>query len=301
MLLWDWMAWLNLHTPTVMVIAPAIVLFVWQYSASKRRTAYRVNIRLDRLHRSLELYAAATGALLREAGTADGLSPAEHATLVNKLLACKAAPYVTEDLLAQITAYMMDEQDGTRRTLLLRTLERETERLMEERSLLLRRSEKPGWGWMIVQQIQHALPFFFTVCLFILVVWLHGSLNPSEQMEDERWAALYVWSRFLSCLFSLLVVYPFLRGGYRRTSSSWLQRWLAVTIALAALLHLAGGLTWAPYILTLQLLIFLAGFRFNRSKPRRSRPFVGHYFEEDELSLLKEQISDLPDHDTDQR
>ncbi|WP_460320369.1 hypothetical protein [Paenibacillus sp. YSY-4.3] len=296
--LWDWIAWLQLYTPAAIIIAPAIVMFAWQYGASKRRSAYRVNVRLDRLHRSLELYTAATGALLREAGSQRGLSAAEHAALVDKLLACKAAPYVTEDLLTQIAAYMMEERDSTRLTLLLRTLERETERLMEERSTLLRRSEKPGWGWTIWQQIQHALPFAFTAGLFILLLWFLGSLDQASQMEEERWAVLYVWSRFLSCLFSLLVMYPFLRGGRRESSSSLLQRWLAVAIGLAALLHFIG-LTWAPYVLTLQLLLFLTGFRFSHNRPRKSRPFVGHYFEEDELSLLQEQLTDLPDEGAD--
>lgn len=296
--LWDWIAWLQLYTPAAIIIAPAVVIFAWQYGASKRRTAYRINVRLDRLHRSLELYTAATGALLREAGSPRELSSAEHAALVDKLLACKAAPYVTEDLLAQIAAYMMEERDSTRLSLLLRTIERETERLMDERSALLGRAEKPGWGWAVWQQIQHALPFAFTVGLFILILWFLGSLDQASQMQEERWAVLYIWSRFLSCLFSLIVVYPFLRGGRRETSSSLLQRWLAVAIGLAAMLHFIS-LAWAPYVLALQLLLFLFGFRFSRSKPRKSRPFVGHYFEEDELALLQEQITDLPGLETD--
>ncbi|MFD3259898.1 hypothetical protein ACE3MQ_14920 [Paenibacillus lentus] len=300
----DWLAWPQLYTPTAVILAFALILFVWQYGASKRRTTYRINVRLDRLHRSLELYTAATGALLREIGSQHEPSSAEHPSLIDQLLACKAAPYATEDLLAQITAYTLDEGDKTRLTLLLRTLERETERLIEERSVLLSRTEKPGWGWSLWQQFHHALPFIFTTSIFMLVLWLLGSLSQLSYMENERWsasyerwAALYIWSRFLSCLFSLLILYPFLRGWRRESSSSLLQRWLAVTIALTALLHMIG-LPWAPYILTLQLLLFLAGFRFNHSKPRKSRPFVGHYFEEDELSTLEAQLTDIDDIET---
>ncbi|WP_199925423.1 hypothetical protein [Paenibacillus bouchesdurhonensis] len=301
----DWLAWPFLYSPVAVILAPAFILFVWQYGASKRRTTYKINMRLDRLHRSLELYAAATGALLREIGRQNKPSSAEHAQLIDKLLACKAAPYATEDLLAQITAYTMDEGDIMRLTLLLRTIERETERLVEERSVLLRRIEKPGWGWSLWQQFHHALPFIFTISIFTLVIWLLGSLDQLGYIGDEGWnalgewwVALYIWTRFLSCLFSLLILYPFLRGWRRESSSSLLQRWLAVVIALTALLHMVG-LPWAPYIFTLQLLLFIAGFRFSRNKPRKARPFVGHYFEENELSALEAQLAGSPELDTD--
>lgn len=299
----DWFAWPYLYSPTAFILAPALILFVWQYGASKRRTTYKINMRLDRLQRSLELYATAAGALLREIGGQNEPLSAEHAQLVDKLLACKAAPYATEDLLAQITAYTMDEGDKTRLTLLLRTIEREMERLVEEHSVLLRRTEKPGWGWSLWQQFHHALPFIFTVGIFTLVLWLLGSLDQLGYTEDGRWNAsgdrwilLHIWTRFLSCLFSLLILYPFLRGWRRESSSSLLQRWLAVAIAMTALLHMIS-LPWAPYIFTLQLLLFLAGFRFSHNKPRKSRPFVGHYFEENELSALEVQPADLPDLD----
>ncbi|AZK45006.1 hypothetical protein [Paenibacillus lentus] len=301
----DWIVWPSLYSPTAVILAPALILFIWQYGASKRRTTHKINVRLERLHRSLEIYAAATGALLREIDGQNEPSSAEHAQLVDKLLACKAAPYATEDLLAQITAYTMNEGDRTRLTLLLRTIERETERLVEERSVLLRRTEKPGWGWSLWQQFHHALPFIFTVGIFMLVLWLLGSLDSLGYIGDERWSTsedqwslLYIWTRFLSCLFSLLILYPYLRGWRRESSSSLLQRWLAVIIALTALLHMIG-LSWAPYIFTLQLLLFLAGFRFSHNKPRKSRPFVGHYFEENELSALEAQLVDSPDLDMD--
>lgn len=186
----------------------------------------------------------------------------------------------------------------TRLTLLLRSLERETERLEDERHMLLNRMEKPGWGWSLWQQILHTLPFVFTTCLFLLVLWFIGSLYQLPVLTSDPAAALYIWSRFLSCQFALLLLYPFLRGGRRETSSSLLQRWLAVIIALAALLHMTG-LQWAPYVFTLQLLLFLAGFRFSKNKPRKSRPFAGHYFEAAELASLEAQLAGLPDSESD--
>lgn len=292
----EWIASLHLHNPIAMIVAAALILFIWQYSASKQRTTYKNNLRLERLHRSLELYTAAIGGMLREVGGSGKSSPQEHELLVDRLLACKAAPYATDDLSAQVTAYTMNKGDMTRLTLLLRSLERETERLEDERHMLLNRMEKPGWGWSLWQQILHTLPFVFTTCLFLLVLWFIGSLYQLPVLTSDPAAALYIWSRFLSCLFALLLLYPFLRGGRRETSSSLLQRWLAVIIALAALLHMTG-LQWAPYVFTLQLLLFLAGFRFSKNKPRKSRPFAGHYFEAAELASLEAQLAGLPDSD----
>lgn len=243
-----------------------------------------IQARLQRLDRSLEIYAAAIGALLREKHLAEQgqtLEIDEQNLLIDRLLACQGAPYVSSDVLTQIDAYTAEGWNASRLSLLLKTLERESQRMLLERATWLKRIEQPGWGRSLWQQMHHMLPFLFFISVFVLSLWfVHALLSLNGRLEGG-FELFYIICRFISCLFSLLLLYPFVRTGRRETPGTLLQRLLAVLISLAVLLHFIG-LSWSPYVLLLQLLLYLLGFRFSDHRPRRSRPYVGHYWRDDE-------------------
>ncbi|WP_331846527.1 hypothetical protein [Paenibacillus haidiansis] len=278
----EWMIWLQRHDSVSISALLALALFLGLYGATEWGIARRERSRLYRLNGSLELYAAAQAPLIQAAGAGAGqeLSPGQAEALLTRLLACRAASYATEDMLAQIAAYAGD-LDAARLPLLLKTLERESERLCKERDKLLRRAESPGWGYSLWKGIRPAIPFLFAAALLYLIAWLlralHGDVPLAEYGAEEL---VNSWSWFASALLSLLLLYPALMGIYRPNAGSKLLKGWAVFIAALFLLHLLGPEV-APYILVIQVLLFLLGFRFSGGKPRKSRPFAGHYPEED--------------------
>ncbi|GGH37713.1 hypothetical protein GCM10008013_45350 [Paenibacillus segetis] len=288
----EWITWLQQHERTVLTSFLALSLFLGLYVASERKTSRRERSRLDHLRYSLELYSAAAGPLMREVNRI-GDSPNEQELLSDKLLACRAAPYVTADLLTQIGAYIHD-QDPTRLSLLQKTLERESEHLIEERETLLNGMERPGWGLSFWQQIRPIIPFLFALALFFCLCWLFQLIEISRMATaNSGLTLLNSWTSFASVLFSLIVLYPALMGGRRRTEGSALLWTLSIFIALLGMLHTIN-LELAPYILGAQVLLFLSGFTLAGSKPRKSRPYVGHYVQDKENPLLIERTDEEP-------
>lgn len=277
MQVWSWVAE---HPAGPYLSALTAVIFIVLYSSARSRTWREEQARLDRLRQSLELYASVAGPLQRTAERR-GLTGEDLALLSDRLQACKAAPYLTADLQGQISAYLADG-DEARLPHLHRALEREAARLMDERGKLLARSEQPGWGLSLWLQLRPMLPFAFAAAAVLLTASLLQALGaaPADGSSEAAWTRAAIWARFASILLSLLLLYPVLLENRRHTGSSRvLQRLLSILIALLALIHLAG-LTTALYVLAVQLLLFVLGFSLTGTKPRKTRPFAGHYDEE---------------------
>lgn len=270
----EWMVWLQQQAAISYITLPTLCLFLASYVITKWRREKRESYRLQRLNSSLKQYASAMGPLIRGVESSQ-LSTEEQRLLMDMLLECKAAPYITSDLLGQINAYTHD-QDKSRLTLLLKTLERESDRLIEEQDKLLHRIEAPGWGYSLWKQIYPAIPFLFILVLFNLFGWLVLLLFQMPGSELESSTLLSKWSQFGSAIFSLILLYPALMNSNRPTASSLLLKLWSVFIALLFLLHLINSML-APYILAVQAILFLVGFRFTGNRSRKSRPFVGHY------------------------
>ncbi|MEK5161968.1 hypothetical protein NYE69_06450 [Paenibacillus sp. FSL R5-0527] len=272
----EWIAWFRLHQGSAVTAFLALVIFLWLYGTARRRAAFEEHKRLEQLKISLELYAAAVAALLR-ALDKPALSGAGKRLLLNKLLSLRAAPYATENALAQISVYAADG-DAARLELLLKTLERESEQLIAERDKLLRQMEQPGWGQWLWRYFRPSLPFLFAAGLFFTFLWLLRLVDesfPAPAVGADRWRLWASWIQLVSTWLALVVFYPAVMSLRRQNESSALARILAALIGLLALFHL-GGYVFAPYILGLQLLLFGWGYRLNGRKPRKSRPYVGH-------------------------
>ncbi|MCM3701827.1 hypothetical protein [Paenibacillus macerans] len=272
----EWLTWFRLHQGSAVTAFLALVIFLWLYGTARRRAAFEEHKRLEHLKNSLELYAAAIAALMR-ALDKPVLSGAGKRLLLNKLLALRAAPYATENALAQVSAYAADG-DAARLELLLKTLERESEQLIAERDKLLRQMEQPGWGQWLWRYFRPSLPFLFAAGLFFTFLWLLRLVDEFTVATGEgpdRWRYWASWIQLVSTWLALGVFYPASMSLRRKSASSALARILAALIAIFALFHLAGYM-FAPYILGLQLLLFSWGYRLNGRKPRKSRPYVGH-------------------------
>lgn len=272
----EWMNWLQQHAALSLTAVLVLVTFLALYGVTSWRTRTGLRSRLEHLEKSLKLYAAASAPLLNN-NTYGTLMPEQENELIDRLLACQAAPYASPDLLGQIGAYKEDH-DHARLPLLLRTLEREGERFLEERDKLLKWLEQPSWGIRFWLGLQPAFPFLFAAALFILVyqLLLRWSGAGISFLGSNSLDTVYFYSRFGSALFALLLLYPALMGGFRPGEGSILLRLWAIFIAAMYLLHFISPVI-APYIAAAQVLLFLGGFLFTRSKPRKARPFVGHY------------------------
>ncbi|WP_334077470.1 hypothetical protein [Paenibacillus sanfengchensis] len=270
----DWLYWLRDLSPAAITASLALALFLGLYGVSALSFRRREQARLRRLDASLKLYAAAESALIHLHARTE-LSQAEERLLLDRLLACRAAPYLSEDAMAQISTYA-GERDLARLPRLLKTLERENDRMCAERDKLLRHTESPGWGQAFWRQVRPGVPFLFAAALLYLFSWLLRALNGEIAVGNEGEAVISAWSLFGSALFSLALLYPVVMGGNRPGSGAVLHRLWSVLISALFLLHLVNP-SFAPFVLTLQLLLFLAGFRLTGTKPRKSRPFAGHY------------------------
>ncbi|WP_068613844.1 hypothetical protein [Paenibacillus tuaregi] len=271
-------SWVTGHPTGPYLSALTVVIYIALYSAFRHRTWRMEQARLERLRHSLELSAAALSPLQRAAEQRGrGLSEEARAQLQDRLQACKAAPYLTADLQAQISAYLADG-DEARLLLLHRALDREAARLMDERARLLARTEQPGWGLSLWLQLRAMLPFAFAAAAVLLTAWLLQALGsaPADGSSEAGWLRTAIWARFASILFSLLLLGPVLLGSRRPEPGGALLRLLSILIALLALIHLAG-LETALYVLAVQLMLFGLGFSLTGKKPRKARPFAGHY------------------------
>jgi hypothetical protein len=274
----EWVAWLQLPEHSALAAFLALSAFLALYGATRRKLVREEQSRLEYVNSTLDRYAAAAGSLMSalELPPQSALEQGTRSVLRDKLLACRAAPYSSENLLAQIAAFAEDG-DVSRLPLLLRTLERESESLIAERDKLLRQMERPGWGSWLWRVFRPVLPAFFASAFFITLLGLWRLLDASlsGEMEPAAWDLAAGWMQLASCWFALLLLYLAVMGGRNRHVNAVPARLLASLIAVLAAGHLAGsGL--APYVLGAQLLLFLGGFRLNRRKPRKARPYVGH-------------------------
>lgn len=270
----EWMNWLPQQTYISMIVLLPPSVFLILYVITKWRLEKRQQLRLQRLNKTLELYATVTGPLIRGA-RASQLTAQEEYQLMDLLLLCRTAPYITSDILTQINAYAHD-QDSGRLLLLLKTIERESDRLIEEQDKLLHRIETPSWGYSLWKQISPAIPFLFAFALFNLFGWFIQLLIQMQEPQFTLSELIAIWAYFISALFSLVLLYPALMNNNRPTASSTLLKIWSIFISLLFVLHFINS-KFAPYILGAQLLLFLIGFRFTGNRSRKSRPFVGHY------------------------
>lgn len=271
----EWIIRLQVHDFSFWTAVLLLALFLVLYGAARRETERHERFRLQGLGITLELYAAAESSLIQAVHGPEFGQP-DKQLMLERLLACRAAPYLHADLLGQLVAYAGDLDDA-RLPLLLKTFERESDRLCGERDKLLHSAESPGWGYTVWKHLRPTFPFLFALAVLYLINWLLIRFNGdilSGKMDAE--GHLNTWTWFGSAVFSLLLLYPALMSRDRPTAGSALLRIWGVFIALLFLLHLFGP-SFAPYVLTIQLLLFLLGFRFAENKPRKSRPFVGHY------------------------
>lgn len=270
----EWINGLQQHATLSLTAILVLVSFLALYGVTDWRIRAGLRSRLEHLEKSIKLYSAASAPLL--SSEADNTPELEN-ELIDRLLACRAAPYATADLLGQIGAYI-DDRDHARLPLLLRSLERENERFIEERDKLLGWLEHPNWGIRFWLRLKPAIPFLFAAALFVLVCQLleHWTgINPELQTSAPL-DTVYFYVRIGSALFSLLLLYPALMGGFRPSEGSILLRLWGFLVAAFYVLHFVSPVL-APYIATAQILLFLGGFLFTRSTPRKARPFVGHY------------------------
>ncbi|EOS54490.1 hypothetical protein C812_03265 [Paenibacillus barengoltzii G22] len=272
----EWVSWLQSPDHAALAAFLALSAFLALYVASRNKLIHDERIRLDYINSTLERYAAAAGSLMSATESSSSTLP-DPSALRDKLLACRAAPYVSENVLAQISAFTEDD-DASRLPLLLRTIERESETLIAERDKLLRQMEGPGWGSWLWRIFRPVLPGVLAAAFFISLLWLwhllDTSLSSGAGSESARELALD-WMQLASTWFALLMLSLAVMGGRNRHVNAVPARLLAALIAVLAVGHWAGS--WlAPYLLGAQLLLFLGGFRLNSRKPRRARPYVGH-------------------------
>ncbi len=243
-----------------------VVLFIWLYirTALQLQTARREQ--LERLQKSLLLYSRVTGPL-SEMMERENHSQDEISQLVSLLEECKAAPILTSDLHEQIDAYIR-ERDPSRLSMLHKTWVREVNRRIEEQSTLLRKWDRPSWGFSFWVLLKPALPFVALVAILVWGLQLYQTLIGLPESN-----VIHAWARFISCVIataSLYLVFMYTR----RLPLNLLYTGLYVLIAAVALFHLLG-LNMALYIISVQVILFIAGFTLTTKRTRRERPYAG--------------------------
>ncbi|MEK3732249.1 hypothetical protein MKX64_07315 [Paenibacillus sp. FSL M8-0334] len=267
MSLTDWIArtFGSMEGLVAVLLAAAIFIGLYIYSASRLHQARLEAI--DRIRQSLSLYTRLAGAL------DDRMNGGSSGPLVNESLTalvqeCKAADRLTIDLQEHLDTFLRD-QDESRLGMLHRALEREMNRLIEERTEIIRRVESPGWGMGLWLLLKPAVP---AIALGAAIVWTAEMVI--RLREPSAWLMPEVWSLWLTSMIATVSFYRLLMDG-KRKSSGIIIHMLHLLIAAAAL----PGWIWleaAPYVLILQLLLYLAGFRFTAKRRRRERPYAGH-------------------------
>ncbi|WP_054957753.1 hypothetical protein [Paenibacillus dakarensis] len=248
------------------MLAAAVFLGLYIYCAARLR-ASRTEM-LERIRQSLTLYTQLAGPLTAVIERSEDTTEPDE-SLVSHLQECKAADRLTGDLLKQIDTYLQD-RDNTRLPQISRTLEREMKRLVQERSIILRRIENPGWGiglWMLLKPAIPGLSFYAAV------LWTFNLI--SRLRNPEAWSDFSVWALWLSCMIATVSFYRLLMDSKRR-SLGVIFYGLHLLIAAAALINLVSFQA-SPYVLAAQIVLYLTGFWFTSSTRSRSeRPYAGN-------------------------
>ncbi|GAB6992037.1 hypothetical protein [Paenibacillus pini] len=245
----------------------AVIVFLWLYIRTARSFRSAASARLERLQSTLALYCRAAG-LLRE--EADDVSDA----VILLLEECKAAPLMTTELLELIDAYLQ-ERDRSRLHQLQRALDREINHRIHEQATIIRTLDSPGWGISFWKMLKPAIPFAALAALLLWSIQLYDGLHePTTVMASSLWTSIALWSRYISSLAATLSLYLVIMET-RRGESRVIYQTLSLLISAVALLHFIG-LSFSPYILILQLILFLCGFSLTRKRSRRERPYPGH-------------------------
>ncbi|WP_025678230.1 hypothetical protein [Paenibacillus massiliensis] len=257
------------------------VLVVWLYAHSTAQLRLSRRSRLDELQESLYIYGELAGAL---ACVREGSRRGEpNSSLVRALEKAKAAPYLTPYLQEEIQD-CLEQADSSHISLLHRSIEREMNKLIDERRMLLQETHAPGWGTAWWSMLRPALG----PAALIGILWLiWRMLRQWLTLEDTAtpWEHSLLWMQLLSGLLAILCVYRLLslrrQNGLDVTASHIPASIVSFLIAGMALLQWLG-LGASPYILAAQLLMFALGFRFTRGRSRSNRPYAGQSDEDPE-------------------
>ncbi|MFB5269269.1 hypothetical protein ACE41H_21140 [Paenibacillus enshidis] len=255
------------------LIAAAVMVWLYVHSAVQLRLSRRR--RLDELQESLYLYGRLAGPLHAAVHGQHEQSGGDIA-LVKALQECKSAPYLTPYLQEEIQN-CLDRRDSSRVSLLHRSLEREMNKLIEQRRLLLKETHAPGWGsalWNLLRPA--AAPA--AVAGFALLTWRLVSELQFPEAHSPGMTLSVVWMRYVSGLLAVVYVYRLLslprQNGIDVTTSRLSASVLSFLIAAVVLFQWIGPHA-SPYILGAQLILFLSGFMFTRERPRSKRPYAG--------------------------
>ncbi|MEC0183750.1 hypothetical protein P4H61_19875 [Paenibacillus peoriae] len=273
-------------SPGLIALLLALFLLVWLYVHSATQLRNSRQQRLNELQESLRIYGRLAGCL--QSAALDGSNEKQQYPnrLIHALQEAKAAPYLTPHLQEQVQASLR-ECDAFRRELLLKSLEREMNKLIEERRLVLLESHAPGWGTALWKLLRPAAgPLALTGMIWLvsrLLVELASSSNVdsslSNTMPSAYWLIGCTWMRFVSGLIALLYAYRLMtlrrQNDLDVTASHFPTSLLSIVIAAVALFQWIGPEA-SPYILAVQLVLFLLGFRLTRGRSRSDRPYVGH-------------------------
>ncbi|WDM22522.1 hypothetical protein [Paenibacillus polymyxa] len=274
-------------SPGLIAFLLALSLLVWLYVHSAAQLRNSRQQRLEELQESLRIYGRLAGCL--QTATQNGFNNSERQYqngLIHALQEAKAAPYLTPHLQEQVQASLR-ECDTFRRELLLKSLEREMNKLIEERRLVLLESHAPGWGtalWKLLRPAAGPLALAGIVWLASrlvaeLIASSHVDVSLPDIAQSASWLKGYAWMRFVSGLIALLYVYRLMtlrrQNDLDVTASHFPTSLLCLVIAAVALFQWIGPEA-SPYILAVQLVLFLIGFRLTRGRSRSDRPYVGH-------------------------
>ncbi|MGG4218982.1 flagellar export protein FliJ [Paenibacillus jamilae] len=287
-------------SPGLIAFLLALCLLVWLYVHSAAQLRNLRQQRLEELQESLRIYGRLAGSLQTATQDAFNNSQKQHQNaLIHALQEAKAAPYLTPHLQEQVQASLR-ECDTFRRELLLKSLEREMNKLIEERRLVLLESHAPGWGmalWKLLRPAAGPLALAGIVWLISrlvaeLITYSQADVSLPDTTQSASWLIGYAWTRFVSGLIALLYVYRLMtlrrQNDLDVTASHFPTSLLCMVIAVVALFQWLGPEA-SPYILAAQLVLFLIGFRLTRGRSRSDRPYVGH------PGLMKADASQLQD------
>ncbi|GAB6928543.1 hypothetical protein JCM10914A_25260 [Paenibacillus sp. JCM 10914] len=247
------------------MLAAAIFSGLYIYSASRLLGARKDS--LARIRQTLSIYTRLVGPLSTVINQPSRTAVPED-LLIRLLQECKAADHLSHELRQQIDTFLQDH-DESRLTRLHRQLNREIDSLVQERDRLVERLEKPGWGMGLWLLLKPAIP---ALALAAVILWT--ALFYRDLQQSASWVDPVIWSLWLSSIVATISFYRLLMDSKRR-SHGVIYTFLHLLIVAVTLVNLVWSEA-APYVLTTQLLICLAGFRVNMTRKRRERPYVGH-------------------------
>ncbi|MHA0857497.1 hypothetical protein [Paenibacillus sp. CMAA1364] len=258
----------------IIMASIAIILFIWMYIRTALHLRMTRKEQLERLHESLILYSRVTGPL-GEMIDDDHPSTEDVSHLVFLLEECKAAPMLTQDLHEHMNAYIK-ERDPSRLSMLYNVWMREVNRLIEDHRMLLRKWDRPSWGFSFWLLLKPALPFAAVTSIVMSSLQLSDTLSELSSWESSHWLIMNAWARYISYLVATASIY-LLFMYTRRKSYHFVHTILYLFIAIAALFHVLG-LQSALYIVAIQVILYVAGFGFNTTRTRKDRPYAGRDF-----------------------